>query len=55
MVEVPKKPETFYERKLKEYKEEACKQFGSSSLDWKPRLSKLDQAKLEAINTPRIN
>lgn len=38
------------QKRLKEYEEEMYKEFGSSSLDWKPKLSKLEQAKINAIN-----
>ncbi|CDW86962.1 n-terminal domain containing protein [Stylonychia lemnae] len=43
------KPETFMQKRLKEYEMEMYDQFGSSSLDWKPKLSKLEQAKINAI------
>eukprot|EP00347_Sterkiella_histriomuscorum_P009186 403342194 len=44
------KQETFMQKKLKEYEELMHKEFGTASIDWKPKLSKLEQAKANAIN-----
>ena len=38
------------QKKLREYKEELYKEFGTSSLNWKPKLSKLEQAKVSALS-----
>ena len=37
------------QKRLKEYEETMYKEFGTASLDWKPKLSKLELAKVNAI------